>query len=145
MSILAGLNPITAIANVANLILTRILPDKAVQAEAAAEIQKMVVSGEINRIAAEYDSQKNQVLVNQEEAKSDNLFVAGWRPALGWVCVLTFAFYYIIAPFIVNPLLIEAGHAALPLVNLDQIIGILLGMLGLGTMRTIEKIKGVNK
>jgi hypothetical protein len=69
-----------------------------------------------------------QSATNTEEAKSQSLFVSGWRPFIGWVCGLGFV-YSIIQPGL---------H--LPPVDMANIIAILGGMLGLGTMRTVEKI-----
>lgn len=80
-----------------------------------------------------------QISVNQEEAKSRSLFVAGWRPAVGWVCVLALFYEYII-----RPILALMGFAPL---NLDSnaLYSLLMGMLGLGGMRTYEKVKGLTK
>jgi hypothetical protein len=81
----------------------------------------------------EFDTQLalGQQKINEAEAKSDNLFVAGWRPFIGWVCGFGFV-YSIIQP---------ALH--LPPVDMNNVVAILGGLLGLGTMRTVEKVKGV--
>lgn len=86
---------------------------------------------------------KAQIAVNQEEAKSSSLFVAGWRPAVGWVCVAGFGFNFLVSPlgtFICN---ISGIDATLPTLDLSEMTPVLMGMLGLGAMRSFEKAKGV--
>lgn len=80
-----------------------------------------------------------QAMINIEEAKHKNLFVAGWRPFCGWVCGLSLAY-----EFLVRPILLACG---LPMVNINssELIPLLLGMLGLGGMRSFDKLKGTTK
>jgi len=86
-----------------------------------------------------------QIDLNKTEAQSASMFVAGWRPAIGWVCAGAFAYILILQPFMAF-VLAASGY---PLgIDLPEIDGDLLGwamggMLGLGTMRTVEKVKGV--
>lgn len=88
-------------------------------------------------LAAEQASAMAQAAIDQAEAGSSNLFVAGWRPALGWTCAAIFAYNYII-----GPLLSLIPGVKLPMLNISEVSPVLLGMLGLGTMRTVEKING---
>lgn len=86
-----------------------------------------------------------QIEVNKVEAQSASLFVAGWRPFIGWVCGFAFAYTLIIQPFLIF-LLAAAGHPlkdALPNIDGDLLLYAMGGLLGLGTMRTVEKVKGV--
>lgn len=90
-----------------------------------------------------------QIAVNMQEAKSEHLFVSGWRPAVGWVCVAAFAYGFILQPFatfvaVVAGLEVEIVQA-LPDLDLGSMMPVLLGMLGLGAMRTYEKKSGTNK
>jgi len=78
-----------------------------------------------------------QIEVNKEEAKSPSLFVAGWRPFIGWACGVIIVNNYIIVPYAV-----AAGLTA-PILDLSEMMPVLLGMLGLGTMRAYEKKNGV--
>lgn len=73
---------------------------------------------------------------NIEEAKSTNLFIAGWRPFIGWICGFALGYHFIFAPLLTSLLNI-------PLPNLDYtyLNDILIALLGLGTLRTFEKIK----
>ncbi len=92
-----------------------------------------------------------QVDLNKEEAKSDDTFVAGWRPFIGWVCGLGFALNFLIAPlftFVVATLGVTTADGSaiiFPQVDLATMLPVLLGMLGLGGLRTIEKTKGVSR
>jgi hypothetical protein len=85
-----------------------------------------------------------QIEVNKIEAQSSSMFVAGWRPALGWICAAAFAYVLILQPFMAFAL----AATGYPVKDLPVIDGELLGwtmggMLGLGTMRTVEKVKGI--
>ena len=87
-----------------------------------------------------------QIATNQAEAKSGSLFVGGWRPAVGWVCVSAFAYHYVIQPVLMFVLLATGVVLPeLPQLNLGEMMPVLLGMLGLGGMRTIEKYKRVHR
>ena len=78
-----------------------------------------------------------QIEVNKAEAKG-NWFQAGWRPATGWVCVLGFAVNFLISP-------LAAGFGVdIPQADTSTMLPILMGMLGLGGLRTYEKSKSIN-
>ena len=85
-----------------------------------------------------------QSAINVEEAKHSTLFVSGWRPAVGWVCALSFAWVCVGQPFF-SWIYVLTTHQPAPVVVLptELLMTTLLGMLGLGTLRTLEKIKGV--
>lgn len=82
---------------------------------------------------------KLQVELNKVEAQHRSLFVAGWRPAVGWVCAAGLA-----TAFVVNPWMQWSGYEAVNL-PLDVILELVLAMLGMGTLRTFEKMKGITK
>lgn len=88
---------------------------------------------------------KAQTDVNAVEAANDNIFVSGWRPALGWTCAFAFAFIYVIGPMITWLSTMAGNPIPLPSFNVDALMGLTLGMLGLGGLRTYEKVKGVAK
>jgi hypothetical protein len=91
--------------------------------------QRAAAANKLQDLAAQIAAA--QSATNTAEAANGNLFVAGWRPFIGWVCGFGFV-YSIIQPV-----------AHLPPVDMSNIIAILGGMLGLGTMRTVEKVTGV--
>ncbi len=95
------------------------------------------------QIAALQEQNSAQATVNAHEARHASLFVAGWRPAIGWVCATAIAFSFIIKPYFF-PFLYGyyPSLAALPEVN-EQLFELVLGMLGLAGLRSFEKRTGV--
>ena len=82
--------------------------------------------------------------VNKMEAKSSSLFVAGWRPAIGWTGAITLLFHYVLRPSLQWGFeVFSADVPQLPMMDLSGMYPIILGMLGLGIYRTAEKVKGV--
>jgi len=104
----------------------------------------------ISQLAAAADIA--QIEVNKQEAKSGMLFVSGWRPFIGWTCGVSLAWTFILAPIIQSVATYVATFTgkvidleALPVLDLAVMMPILLGMLGLGTLRTYEKVQGVER
>jgi hypothetical protein len=83
-----------------------------------------------------------QLNVNKSEAESGSLFVGGWRPAVGWVCVAAMALNFVISP-VFGPMIEAYTTVNMAPLDLSEMMPILLGMLGLGAMRTVEKRQGV--
>lgn len=84
-----------------------------------------------------------QIEVNREEARSPNWFVAGWRPAVGWIGASALAYAAVIEPLLRFVAQVLAGYAgAFPVLDTGITMQILFGILGLGAYRTAEKIKG---
>ena len=89
---------------------------------------------------------KAQIDVNKQEAKNRNPFVAGWRPFIGWTCGVALAWHFVALPMVSFLVLISgADIPPLPVFDMDSLMTILLGMLGLGGLRTFEKFKGVSQ
>tara|TARA_R110000787_G_scaffold64973_1_gene146538 strand:+ start:540 stop:950 length:411 start_codon:yes stop_codon:yes gene_type:complete len=121
-------------------IVSRFLPeDKEERAKAEREIESQLASH-----LAKVDLA--QMAINREEAKSRNIFVAGWRPFIGWTCGISLAWTYVGIP-IAHFALAQTGqlHVVLPTMDMSEMMPVLLGMLGLGGLRTFEKFKGVSK
>jgi hypothetical protein len=87
-----------------------------------------------------------QIEVNKAEAASGSLFKGGWRPFIGWVCGGAFAYHFVLQPVIVFGVL-TAGVDLPPLPEFDMasLMTVMMGMLGLGGLRTYEKQKGITK
>lgn len=126
-------------------IIDRIWPDPTQAAQAKLELFKAQQAGEFKEMDAVFDNAKSQLAVNQVEAASPTVFVSGWRPFIGWTCGSAFAYKFVLAPMIVFGLAIAGKVYNLPQIDLTDMMPILIGMLGLGGMRTYEKIKGVTK
>lgn len=87
-----------------------------------------------------------QIAVNVQEAKHDSIFVAGWRPFIGWVCGLAFTWAFLLYPmfsFFVVALGVPVDLTLVPDLDLASMMPVLMGMLGLGAMRSWEKKEGV--
>lgn len=87
-----------------------------------------------------------QINVNMKEAEHTSLFVAGWRPFIGWVCGLAFAWAFLLYPivsFVVIAFGVPVPLHLIPALDLSAMMPVLMGMLGLGAMRSWEKREGV--
>jgi hypothetical protein len=110
--------------------------------------QKNALAHEIATLAEKqaHEAAMAQVATNQAEAKHRSVFVAGWRPFVGWTCGVALAYHFVLAPLIlfgVNIAGVEIPE--LPAFDMDSLMTVLLGMLGLGGLRTYEKKKGLTK
>lgn len=129
----------TGIAKIVSLF--KVDPTLAMQKQAEiTELQLNIQSQLENKIQ---DAITAQIEVNKQEAASLSVFVAGWRPFIGWVCGSAFAWVFVLQPLGVFILTATGHKIELPTLDLGQMMPILLGMLGLGTMRTYEKVKQV--
>jgi hypothetical protein len=87
-----------------------------------------------------------QIEVNKAEAASGSLFKGGWRPAVGWICAVAFAYHFVLQPVIVFVVLaVGVDLPPLPEFDMTSLMTVLMGMLGLGGLRTYEKQKGIAK
>ncbi len=130
------LDPITAALDIGGKLIDRLWPDPAVAASAKIELIKLQQSGELALMTGQLD-------INKIEAASTSSFTSGWRPAIGWVCAAALACQYIARPLLAWAGIV-AGHPlpALPGID-DNLWQLMLGMLGLGGLRSFEKVKGV--
>jgi hypothetical protein len=88
-----------------------------------------------------HESAMIQVEVNKEEAKHRSSFVAGWRPFIGWTCGFALAYHFILQPMLTLVLNISGITVDLPEFDMSSLMTVLMGMLGLGGLRTYEKVK----
>tara|TARA_R110000803_G_scaffold71299_2_gene134472 strand:- start:2997 stop:3392 length:396 start_codon:yes stop_codon:yes gene_type:complete len=87
-----------------------------------------------------------QIEVNKQEAASGSLFKGGWRPAVGWCCAIAFAYHFIVQPILVFVFAYSGIETpALPEFEMSSLLTVLMGMLGLGGLRSYEKQKGLTK
>lgn len=109
--------------------------------------KKNAIAFELSTMAERHAQElaKGQLEVNKVEAAHKNMFVAGWRPAVGWVCVAGMAGNFILIPFANFTLALSGSDIVVPLIALSEMMPVLMGMLGLGAMRTVEKTKGVQR
>lgn len=119
----------------AKTIIDRVIPDKAAAERAKQELE----SAESKAV---FENALAQVLVNAEEAKSTNWFVAGWRPACGWIGALALGYAALVEPFARFIAKVAFDYqGAFPVLDTTITMQILFGILGLGVYRTVEKVK----
>jgi len=86
-----------------------------------------------------------QIEVNKTEAQSASNFRAGWRPFIGWVCGTAFAYHFVLQPFMIFGLnVFEVNIEPLPELDMAALLTVLGGLLGLGGLRTVEKMNGIS-
>jgi hypothetical protein len=93
------------------------------------------IAFKISTLAANqaHENALGQMDINKQEAAHKNLFVSGWRPGLGWVCVLALGNNYIVVPYFVDAVTLDSS----------QLMPLIMGMLGLAGARTVEKVNNV--
>lgn len=91
------------------------------------------------------EQMKGQLEVNKVEAASNSIFIAGWRPFIGWVCGCAFCYTYLITPLANAGLALYGSPVQLPPVNTDIMMELTLGMLGMAGLRTFDKMKAFGK
>lgn len=123
-------------------ILDKIFPDKTAAEAAKVRLLELTQSGELAKLESSIELAKGQLEVNKAEAVSDGLYKGGWRPAIGYVCATALAYNYVVYPILVFIMSYAMPEVEVPQVNIDENLWELItGMLGLGAMRTWEKIK----
>jgi len=118
-----------AVSDLVNTAINKIWPDKTEQEKQQLAAAVMVVQGQID--------------INKAEASNPSVFVSGWRPFIGWVCGAACAWNWIGLPMAKMALTIAGHPLDLAPANLTEMLPVLMGMLGLGGLRTIEKMNGV--
>jgi hypothetical protein len=130
------MDPISAILSIGNTIIQKIFPDPAEAAKAQLALLKMQQDGELANIVA-------QTEINKIEAASGSIFVAGWRPFCGWVGGAGLAYAAIVEPLLRLIASLNGYTGEFPAIDTTITMQILFGLLGLGAMRSFDKVKGV--
>lgn len=137
-------DPVSIALDLGGKLIDRIWPDPAQAAAAKLKLFELNQSGELAHLAADTDLVKGQLAVNAAEAANTNIFVAGWRPAVGWVCAAGLFSQFIVRPFFMFVANLIHISADFPTLDMGTLLTLLAGMLGLGYMRTQEKLSGVS-
>jgi hypothetical protein len=133
---------LTSVLGVVATVIDRAFPDPAQRDAAKLKLLELQQSGEMAQLAADTELAKAQAAINQTEAANPNLFVSGWRPFVGWVCGLGLAYAFLIKP-IASPLIQKWCGVPMEALDISTLLTLLFGMLGLGGLRTFEKMNGV--
>lgn len=151
-------DPVSAIFGVAEKVLERVWPDPTQKAAALQAMAELKQKGELAFLDADVQLLTGQLEINKMEAQHGGRFKGGWRPFIGWVCGLAFAYHFIVRDFIVSIVQVATFYAGdvnpetgavigvfpvslLPQLDTATLMTILMGMLGLGGLRTYEKRK----
>ena len=110
--------------------------------------QKAKLAHEIATMSTKHAQElaKGQIEINKAEAASGSVFKGGWRPFIGWVCGIAFAYHFVLQPLLLF-IVVTFGVTlpTLPEFDMSTLLPVLGGMLGLGSLRSFEKYKGVTK
>lgn len=119
-------------------IIDRTFPDKAAADRAKLEMLALAQT-------QEFQQGIEQIKVNAAEASSGSAYAAGWRPTVGYICAAGLAYNFIVYPLLTWGLAVAGSEVMPPDLISDNLMELILGMLGLGGLRTVEKIKGATK
>jgi hypothetical protein len=123
-------------------VIDKVLPDPQQAAEAKMRALELAQRGELAALDADVRMALGQMEVNRAEAQTD-LFRGGWRPATGWCCVAGLAYQFILQPVLPWVVALFGTEVPpLPAIDNETLLVLLTGMLGLGGLRTFERVKG---
>lgn len=147
-----SLNPLDIVLEAGMEIIRRVWPDPAKQAEEARKLQELYQKGELAELEAYIRIIEGQLRVNEKEASHHSIFVAGWRPFIGWVGGAALAYQFVVYPFLIWiwVILQATGYVPKdlsppPVLETGALFSIVTGMLGVSISRSWEKSKGVSR
>lgn len=126
---MADLTGLGSVADLANTVINKIWPDKSEQEKQQLAAAVMVIQGQLD--------------INKAEAGNPSVFVSGWRPFIGWVCGAGCAWNWVGLPVVKTAAVAIGFQMNVAPADLTEMLPLLIGMLGLGGLRTAEKINGV--
>ena len=124
-------------------LLDKIIPDPAARERAKLELLRGERAQDLEELKAVLLADSAQMDINKVEAANPEIFVSGWRPFIGWVCGVAFAYHFVLQPLLAFLLANAGQEVKLPAFDMDALFTVLMGMLGLGGLRTLEKIKTI--
>lgn len=133
---------ITTLIPIIGTLLDKLIPDPKTAAEAKIKAIELAQRGELASLDADMRLALGQIEVNKVEAGSD-LFRGGWRPFVGWVCAVGLAVQFVLSPILTWVSLLFGFGVQFPVLDMSVLLTLLFGMLGLGTLRTKEKLSGI--
>ena len=125
---------VDSVLDIGSKILDRVIPDTNARAQAKEELAKAINDHDFH-IAIE------QIQINAIEAQSESFFKSGWRPSVGWICSVAFGLHFVLLPLFNYVLMLCGKQPVLVPFQMDTLLTVLLGLLGMGTLRTVEKMK----
>ena len=143
-------DPFTAALDLGKMAIERLWPDPNKRAEEMRLLEELRQKGDLAELNAHVQLMLGQLEVNKMEAQHKSIFVAGWRPFVGWTCGGALAWQFIAYPMLMWLWQLLKAFGAIPddippppILETGALFTLLLGMLGIGTMRSIDKKHGV--
>jgi hypothetical protein len=125
-------------------IVNKLIPDPAAKAQAQLELLQLQQNAQFKEIDAQLQAAQQQTDIDKTEASSNNAFEADWRAFIGWICGVGLGLNYLVIPMLNTGGLMFGHKFDIPLVDTTTLMPLLLGMLGLGGMKTYENVTGGN-
>ena len=144
-------DPLTAALDLGMIAINKLWPDPIDAARETLKIETLHQQGDLAGLQAQVSLLQGQQRINEKEASHPNIFIAGWRPFIGWTCGIALFYNYIIYNLLVWVLvLLKSTRAAPPPADMTELMPLLLAMLGIGAMRSYDKkqrtdTRGVSK
>lgn len=139
-----ALDPLTTILNIGSQIIDKIYPDKTEAEKQKTRLIEIATTNDLARLGHEVSLLLGQIEINKIEAASTKWWVAGWRPFIGWICGFSLFYSFVFQPLLLFIVLSYGKTMTLPPLEMSALMTILLGMLGLGMMRSYDKGKIVD-
>ena len=136
-------DPATALFELGKTAIEKIWPDPTQRAKELRLLETIRQTGDLARLDAHVKLMVGQMEINKVEASSKSLFIAGWRPFVGWACGFSLVYVSIIEPIARFIMLANDYTGEFPIIDTSLTIQVLLGMLGIAGMRSFDKSKGV--
>jgi hypothetical protein len=125
-------------------VIDKLFPDPAQRDQAKLRLLELQQQGDLAELDAEVKLALGQLEVNKAEAQSAHWFIAGWRPAVGWICAAGVGWNFIVQPLVLWWGAFHEPAIQAPALESDQLMVLLLGMLGIGGMRSFDKMQGTD-
>lgn len=142
-------DPITAALDLGKAAISRIWPDPVDQAREVFKLEELKQKGDLAELNAYVVGLQGQLRINEKEAGHSSIFVAGWRPAVGWVCAASLGYNFFVYPLLLWIWSIVAAMSDIPtgiepppMLEMEVLMTLLLGMLGIGAQRSFDKKQG---
>lgn len=140
-----ALDPISALFEAGKMAIERIWPDPIRRAEEVRKLEEMRQRGDLAELEAQVKLLNGQLEINKQEAAHKSIFVAGWRPFIGWCCGFALLYAAIVEPLMRFIAKMYGYTGEFPIIDTNITMQVLLGMLGLVASRSYDKGKGTSK
>lgn len=139
-----SIEPVSALIDLGTTLIKTIWPNKSEQAEQLRLLEALRQKGDLAILNAHVQAMVGQLEINKVEASHPSIFVAGWRPFVGWVGGFSLAYVGLLEPLMRFISLLSGYDGVFPEIDTALTIQVLMGMLGIGVMRTYDKTKGTD-